>query len=252
MLFGIRNKKGSQNKQRKSYDYENNEEDEFDQSEVVDNQEGNMIIADEDENENKYISNKENITKKEHEFKPVKKEDKLKPNPVMSFNYEEEHDDDSYNPSLLNKKRNISVSNIGIGNNFNVKIYDEDMSMPYVSSEDNLKEKTKDSYIKDMDIDNYEKYIQVEESEEELDYKNIGKGIRNEQIQIDLEDDIEDKKYAQSSANTVLQKKIEEIKLLKEKKRLMEPHDEKYDQDFVELKQVSTGNLIQGIVHLYN
>lgn len=70
--------------------------------------------------------------------------------------------------------------------------------------------------------------------------------IRNkqgEQIVINFNDDelIED---------TILSKKIKEIKQFKDKKKVLENKEEKYDLDFIEAKAEDTGKLVKGKYYL--
>jgi hypothetical protein len=104
-----------------------------------------------------------------------------------------------------------------------------------VDKEDNTRKKYQRQQYKedihDMDID--EEYVyDNEEAHSEINSAEI------------INEDIEDR-------GDHFNKKIEEIKKLREKKRLNEYKEENYDQDYTEIKQTDTKKLIQGNMVIY-
>ncbi len=154
-----------------------------------------------------------------------KSDDEVKYVSNLQLNYDE---DEKY----INKKR-IQPR---------LKIYDEDdfvinnldkieyiNELP-VKNQNHYKYTHNDTYtIRDMDMDNYDQS------------SKLGEGIVWENTNLIIHEyDNED------AENELLQKKIENIKKIKEQKRIMEPKDENYDQDFIELKNLKTDDLIKG------
>ena len=151
-------------------------------------------------------------------------DEEIKYTPKINFNY---HDDEKY----ISKKR-IQPR---------LKIYDEDdlvaNKLDKIEFINDLPIKTDNHYkyihddtytIRDMDMDNYDQGSKV------------GEGIILESTNKIIDE------YDDEDNNELLQKKIQNIKKIKEQKRIMEPKEENYDQDFIELKNVKTDDLIKG------
>lgn len=119
-----------------------------------------------------------------------------------------EDDDEMDNRPLLKMKRaNVKLYD---GDEFNYNAYN-------MTSSSNEVLNKKISYINEMDLNNYK--------------------TTHDEIHINLED---------SQDEVEIKAKVEEIKNLKKKKQLIEVHEEKYDQDYVEIKNMNGSDLIKG------
>jgi hypothetical protein len=240
MLFGIK-RKGIK-KERRNYDYEDNDESD-DIGQILDNIEE--------------INQPDPVIQRQ--------EAAFKPRINVSLGYEDYH---ITSHKFVGKKRGNSV-----------KVYDEDEflnkdnydkvdigAMPEISVQKEYEYKHHEGtnfVINDMDFDNYShsnlvgdgihavgvKYSipgnQIDDMmmDDEPQYNNyIVEDIDNIDIQPEVEEEID--------PDMGLQAKIEQIKQLKEKKRIMEPKDELYDQDYQEVKQTKSKELIEGNLNL--
>jgi hypothetical protein len=241
MLFGIKRK--TNKKERKNYELEESEN-------IIEQLIDNIAEV-----------NKPDVSIGERISQPIRKVN-------INFGYDDEHN--HTNPTFIGKKRANCV-----------KIYDED-DMPYrseftskteESTEECINIHNKYEYkfkedignnnytITDMDLDNYDHSAKVGDGiypagviKEPIGLYNEKDGYHKMTEEYDYYDnyviDVEGDGYNIAGKDDVehadLKCKIDEIKRIKEQKRIMEPKDEQYDQDYIELKNFKTKELIDG------
>jgi hypothetical protein len=213
MLFGIKRK--IIKKERKNYALDDNEEIET------------------------ILNNIEEINKPDP---IIQRQEVYRPRVNISLGYEDDH----INHSFIAKKRGNSV-----------KIYDED-ELPDMNNYNKIEDKLPE--IVQQNEYEYKMHDGNSNQINDLDYDNyansniVGDGIHTIGIKSTLPPELEDyTNYIEDDINIEdnvdpdIQTKINYIKDVKERKRIMEPNDEQYDQDYQELKQIKTKELIYDI-----
>lgn len=118
---------------------------------------------------------------------------------------------ENLNTNIKNKFKEHSYSDQNV-------IYDMDADNPYLNSTNEV-------------IESHESHVTPEES----DYNNVNNSQLSES----------------EESNLKFKEKVKKIKDLRTKKRETEHKEETYDQDYIEMKQTNTSELIEGIISYF-